>query len=176
MGIRNRSKYSDSFRAGAISAVLDDHRSYGEVARELGLDHKVIRRWVAQSTSVPHCVGKEGYDGSFKLQVVRYREEKGLSLLSTATLFGIGSERTILEWERIYAWLGASGLYEHKARGRPPKFMGRPKKKEPQTELEKLQAENAYLKAEVAFLKKVRALVEERIARESGRRPRRFKD
>lgn len=176
MGLRNRSKYSDSFREGAIWAVLNDHRSRRDVARELGIDHKVIRCWVAQSTSVAHCIGNEGYDGSFKLQVVRCREEKGLSLLSTATLFGIGSERTILEWERIYASRGAAGLYEHKPRGRPPQFMGRPKKKEPQTELEKLQAENAYLKAEVAFLKKVRALVEERIARESGRRPRRFKD
>lgn len=96
-------------------------------------------------------------------------------MLETATAFGIGSESTILFWERIYAARGAAGLYERKPRGRPPKTMGRTKKKEPQTELEKLQAENASLKAENGLLKKVRALVEERIARESGRRPRRFK-
>jgi transposase len=47
--------------------------------------------------------------------------------------------------------------------------MGRPKKKVPQTELEKLQEELRYLRAENAYLKKLGALVEERIARESGR-------
>jgi len=51
--------------------------------------------------------------------------------------------------------------------------MGRSKKKEPVSELDKLQAENARLKAELALLKKVRALVEEREARErmSGWKP-----
>jgi transposase len=47
--------------------------------------------------------------------------------------------------------------------------MGRPKKKLPETELEKLQEELRYLRAENAYLKKLRALVQERIARESGK-------
>ena len=48
--------------------------------------------------------------------------------------------------------------------------MGHPKKarKEPQTELEKALRENELLRAENALLKKVKALVEERIAREQG--------
>ncbi len=54
-------------------------------------------------------------------------------------------------------------------KGRPSNVMGRPKKKEPETELEKLQAELRYLRAENAYLKKLRALVQERIARESGK-------
>lgn len=175
MGIINKSKYPACVRMRAIAGVLDDFRSYRDVAREFGVDHKTIRQWVSQSSFVMHHAGKGGYDGDFKLRVLRYRSEKGLSLLKTATAFGIGSECTILVWERIYAARGAAGLYECKPRGCPPKTMGRAKKKEPQTELEKLQAENAYLKAQNALLKKVRALVEERIARESGRRPRRFK-
>lgn len=175
MGIINKSKYPDKVRLRAIAGVLDDFRSYRDVAREFGVDHKTIRQWVSQSKSMSHYAGKGGYDGDFKMRVLRCRSEKGLSLLETATAFGIGSECTILVWERLYAAQGVAGLYEHKPRGRPPKTMGRAKKKEPQTELEKLQAENAYLKAENALLKKVRALVEERIARESGKRPRRFK-
>ena len=53
--------------------------------------------------------------------------------------------------------------------------MGRPKKKKPEemTELERLRYENEYLKAENALLKKVKALVEEREARQrgTGRKP-----
>jgi len=49
--------------------------------------------------------------------------------------------------------------------------MGRPKKKQPETELEKLEAELRYLRAENAYLKKVRALVQERLLRESGKQP-----
>jgi transposase len=47
--------------------------------------------------------------------------------------------------------------------------MDRPKKKLPETELEKLQEELRYLRAENAYLKKMRALVQERIASESGK-------
>lgn len=176
MGISNRSKYSDSVRENAVRAVMEDHRSYREVARELGVDDKVIRRWVAQSVSPPRYPGPEDYDAAFKLRVLQYRKENQLSLLGTATALGIGAESTILSWERIYAQHGIEGLRASKPPGRPPKSMGRPKKREPQTELEKAQARVRYLEAEVAFLKKVRALVEERIARESGRRPRRSKD
>ena len=176
MGIRNRSKYSDRVREDAVRAVREDHRSYCAVAREFSVGHNTVHRWVAQNASVPRFAGKSDYDAAFKLRVLQYRKENQLSLLETATVFGIGAESTILSWERLYAQHGIKGLRASKPRGRPPKAMGRPKKREPQTELEKLQAENAYLKAEVAFLKKVRALVEERITRESGRRPRRSKD
>lgn len=50
----------------------------------------------------------------------------------------------------------------------------RPKKKQPPRALsreEELEQELAYLRAENAFLKKLRALVEERVARESGSTP-----
>jgi cell division protein FtsB len=47
--------------------------------------------------------------------------------------------------------------------------MGRPRKNsKPLTELERLQKENQELKTEIALLKKVRALVEERKARQRG--------
>lgn len=151
MGIINKSKYPDCVRMRAIAGVLDDFRSYCDVAREFGVDHKTVRQWVSQSSSVMHYAGKGCYDGDFKLRVSLgkrlicwRRPRRSVSVRSARSLSG----------SFIYAARGAAGLYEHKPRGRPPQTMGRVKKKEPQMELEKLQAENAYLKAEVALLKK----------------------
>ena len=50
------------------------------------------------------------------------------------------------------------------------------KAKSQPTEHEQLLAENERLRAEVAYLKKLQALVEERIARVSGREPGPSKD
>ena len=72
-------------------------------------------------------------------------------------------------WLRKFRHGGDEELFAIKPKGRPPQ-MGRPKKvrKEPQTELEKVLRENELLRAENALLKKMKALVEERIAREQG--------
>lgn len=79
------------------------------------------------------------------------------------------SETAVNTWVSKVKTGGYSSLAQTKQLERPSKDMGRPKKKQPETELEKLQQELCYLRAENVYLKKLRALVQERIARESGK-------
>jgi transposase len=106
----------------------------------------------------------------FKKRIVKEVLENLLSC-ETVALQNIISESAVYSWVTKVKKFGYSSLLEIKHKGRPPKQMGRPKNKAPETELEKLQAEVEYLRAENAYLKKLRALVEEREARKSGKKP-----
>ncbi len=102
-----------------------------------------------------------------------HKRQNGVSLRETAAYFGIPDEGVIRTWERLYSAQSIEGLTP-KPRGRPPMKKDKhkvSKSQTPATEHELLLAENERLRAEVAYLKKLRALVEERVARESGRKP-----
>ncbi|KAA6331386.1 hypothetical protein EZS27_020002 [termite gut metagenome] len=108
----------------------------------------------------------------FKEEVVRLIMEKHLPLAQVVLPYGV-SRSSLESWIRMVKANGYSSLAQQKKRGRPSTSMGRAKKHVPETALEKLQGENARLRAENSLLKKVKALVEEREARErmSGQQP-----
>jgi len=139
-----------------------------------------IRRWIEQYTryGVNGFKLRNGrYDGTFKLQVVRYYLEKGVSLNQTASYFKIPTEGIISTWIRAYERLGAEGL-SNKPRGRKKLPMTKKIKKkdtlpiDPASQkLAEMQKELDYLRAENAFLKKLRALVQqEEAAKAQARR------
>ena len=149
------------------------------IGRKFGISKDQIRRWV-------HAYRQLGESGlrrqahhsptaAFKSEVVGYVFEKGVSCDAAALKYGV-SRSAVMCWVRKVRVHGYESLQVTKPRGRPPKPMGRPKKREPQTELEKLRSRNEWLEAENALLKKVKALVEERIARESGKKRKPSKD
>lgn len=109
------------------------------------------------------------YPGKFRQRVVRDVMENGLSLDRASIKYEL-CPHTIAGWCKIARRGGMDALLVFHKQGRPPKdkTMGRPKKKtlEEMTELERLRYENEYLRAENALLKKVKALVEEREARQ----------
>lgn len=116
------------------------------------------------------------YSIDFKMSALRDILENNLSLSAPAVKFKV-SPSVISNWRNWHKKTGISGLT--KPRGRPPKNAmskktspKRPLTTEQELELE-LEEENAYLRAENAYLKKLRALVEERVAREReiGREP-----
>lgn len=174
-------KYSYEDRLRAVQYVLVDHMSVRSAADLLGCHQKDVRHWVARYERY----GKEGlrmkhgsYSGDFKLYVITYMRENHLSLFETAVKFGIPRDWTVNQWDRIYTKEGASGLYRDN-RGKMKKTdksklpaVSKPSKR---TE-EELLAELEYLRAENAYLKKLEALVEERIARESGKDAKPSKD
>lgn len=125
----------------AIAGVLDDHRNYRDTSREFGVDHKTVRRWVSQSSSVSHYAG--GCDGDFKLRVLRVAQKKAY-LCSRRP-------RHSASVRRARSLSGSAST-----------------QREVQRDCTSLSREVVHGNA---LLKKERTLVEERIARESGRRP-----
>jgi transposase len=164
-------KYSYEDRVRAVFYVLHDHMSAQSSALLLGCHKKDVQHWVARYK----LYGAAGlrlrhgsYSGDFKLSVICYMRENHLSLFETAVKFGIPRDCTVNQWNRIYEREGASGLYRVN-RGNMRKLK-KPLLSIPVKMSEaELQAELEYLRAENAYLKKLRALVLERIARESGK-------
>ena len=142
------------------------------ISRQTGLSESEVKRKVQQyrDTGVWQT-GRLAYTRStpeLKRLVVDAAIKQRLSYGEITIKYGI-SFSCLQSWLRKFRDGGYGELFATKPKGRPPQ-MGRPKKikKAPQTDLEKVLRENELLRAENALLKKVRALVEERIAREQG--------
>ena len=148
------------------------HCGAAQISRLTGIPKRQIERRIQQyrDTGV-WLVERKPYTKStpaLKRMAVDAVLKQRLSYGETTIKYGI-SFSCLQSWLRKFRHGGQDELFATKTKGRPPQ-MGRPKKvrKEPQTELEKALRENELLRAEVALLKKVKALVEERIAREQG--------
>jgi transposase len=143
------------------------------ISRELHIPETVVKTWLG----IYRSHGLLGFEKQpnkllsveLKEQVVRDVLNKFLSYPTVALKYQI-SQSTAYQWVQLVKQEGFSSLKEIK-RGRPTIAMGRPKKKQPETDFEKLEEELRYLRAENAYLKKVRALVQERLLRESGKPP-----
>ena len=157
-------------------AVALYRQGYGSrtIGKQLNIDARHIQRWI----DAYNAYGADSFDKrknanltyEQKKVVVREVLEKSLSC-DRASLKYLVSVSSVKSWVTQVRNNGYTSLAEIKPPGRPPKDMGRPKKKEPQTEQERMEEELRYLRAENAYLKKLRALVEERVARESGKSP-----
>ena len=157
-------KYSDEFRFKAIKLVEEGYSVFS-AARMLGIEEIILRRWNAnyQAGGLEQLVRKNrSYSPEFKMSVIEYKWEHGLSLIQTIAHFKIPSDSIVMQWERQYRDEGFSGLLPKK-KGRPGKM---PKKREIKprnlTREQELEVEIAQLKMENAYLKKLNALVQAR--------------
>jgi transposase len=169
------SKYSYEEKLEAVLRVINDGMSYRQSAHILGTGKTHVTRWVElyrQFGSEGLLIKHGSYSGDFKIYVVKYMYDNHLSLSQTAIKFGIPQDNTVGRWERIYYEEGPQALYRDN-RGRPKKMSSdKPRKKNLPKEIEEdLIAENQRLRMENEYLKKLQALVQERIARESGNEP-----
>lgn len=162
--------HSDKLR---VIEMYQSGYGFGYISKALLISHTVVETWIGLYNSY----GLSGFDKQpakelsveLKEQVVLDVLNKFLSYNTVALKYHI-SPSTAYQWVQLVKQEGFSSLKTSK-RGRPAKDMGRPKKKPPETDLEKLEEELRYLRAENAYLKKVRALVQERLLRESGKQP-----
>lgn len=169
---RRNQKYSYSDKMEVVTLY---NQGYGStiISKRLDINLKVVKTWLRLYRS-KGLVGfdkqpYQSYSIELKESVVRDVLNNCLSFASVALKYAI-DQSTAFRWVQLVKQEGFSSLKETK-QGRPAKEMGRPKKKQPETELEKLEEELRYLRAENAYLKKVRALVQERLLRESGKPP-----
>lgn len=161
----------------SIEEKLQTVELYGQgygcwlISKKLSINLSVIRCWL-------RLYRYKGLDGlvqpskplltnTFRQIAVQDYLDNKLSYVQASLKYGV-SDHAIADWVKKAKNHGISSLSDIKHNGRASKTMGRPKKKEPETELEKLQAELEYVRAENAYLKKLKALVEERIVRESS--------
>lgn len=156
-------KHSLEVKIKAVNDVLELGMSACAVAKGLNTVHSVVQRWVA----LYEKFGVEGlhmksktYTGDFKVHVVEYIHENGLSLFQGAVHFGIPSDSTVGKWDHIYFEDGPEALYRDN-RGRKAKV----KKDKPNAHSSKdedLIAEIQRLRMENEYLKKLNALVQAR--------------
>lgn len=169
---RKNLKHSYSDKLGVIELYEQGYGSRS-ISKELHISDTVVETWLR----IYRSKGLSGFDKQpnklfsteFKELVVRDVLNNCLSFPTVALKYQI-SQSTAYKWVQLVKQEGFSSL-NNTTRGRPTTVMGRPKKKQPETELEKLEEELRYLRAENAYLKKVRALVQERLLRESGKQP-----
>lgn len=169
---RNRKNQKHSY-SDKLKVVELYNKGYGStiISKEFQISKTVVKSWL----SIYRSKGLMGLEKQskkilsieFKKLVVCDVLNNCLSFPAAALKYGI-SQSTAYQWVQLVKQEGFSSLKETR-QGCPIKIMGRPKKKHPETELEKLEEELRYLRAENAYLKKVRALVQERLLRESGK-------
>lgn len=172
-------KYSKAEKLKAIRSILSGEHSTRSASVHFGIPRRNLRTWLCRYERY----GSQGldlrqgsYPGDFKEGVIIDMHENHLSLSQTAVKYGIPSDSTVLMWERIYRTEGVVGLYRDNRGRKQMKPTKAKKTKVPLTVEEELSRENELLRAEVAYLKKLRALVEKRVARESGNVPKPSKD
>lgn len=173
-------KYTYEQRIKAVLDVTEKYMSCRAVGKLLGCDAEHVRRWVKryEKFGLEGLTLKRGtYTGEFKQHVVEYMHENNLSFFKTAVFFGIPAGTTVGKWERIYYEEGPLALYRENRGQKKDMATDKEKKEKPNKkpvlskEIEEdLIAEVQRLRMENAYLKKLNALVQERIARENGKK------
>lgn len=159
-------KYDEHFKLSLVQQYLGGTSGYKSIARQHGVDHEVLRRWVLAF----RAHGLDGlkkkfshYSAEFKLSVLQHMWDNALALGQTAALFNIRNPGSLINWEREYRRAGLDGLAA-RPRGKPKSMSVAPPKPEPKPDAQKsredLQAELDYLRMENAYLKKLQALVQ----------------
>lgn len=160
-------KHDEQFKLAVVRQYLDGDVGYKAVARQRGLAHSMVHRWITwfQAHGTFVAAKRAGpYSADFKLSVLRHMWDNSLSFGQTAVLFNLRNPHCLSKWERIYRADGPSGLLPRR-RGRPknmtiPTTKPEPAPKADERPRDQLIAELEYLRMENAYLKKLRALVQ----------------
>lgn len=160
-------KYDEKFKLAVVQQYLGGTAGFKVIAREHGLAHAMVRRWVSSFRTL----GINGlrkkfsrYSAEFKLSVLQHMWDNDLSYGQAAVQFDIRNPGSVGAWERSYRRNGLEALQPGR-RGRSRQMPAPPIKTEAPPEdahrsREELLAEVKQLRMEVAYLKKLRALVQ----------------
>lgn len=160
-------KFTVDQKVEAVERYLNGYEGFKKIAKSMGTSHTTIMKWV----KLYEVNGMEGlekgytsYSLQFKMDVLKFMNETGASLLETASTFNIPTLSTLSVWRRLFETGGVEAL-ESKKKGRPL-MKKQSKHPSPITEtkpesIEALQAKVRQLEMENAYLKKLKSLVQE---------------
>lgn len=145
----------------AVQEYLTGNKSYKDIANQMKVDKKSVRKWVSYYKyhgidglkPLSHCIS---FTKMFKLEVVEYLERTGASYFEVAAIFNVRSQSSIPKWRKELR-----PYIEGSAQSNQKESFPMPKKKKPQEidEIKEMKKELEYLRMENAYLKKLRALV-----------------
>ena len=157
-------KFTTHQKLNAVMAYREGTDSMNGIAKSLGISPTLMRNWVKQfdhhgpmAFSKPYTT----YPAQFKLDVLQYMKENGVSANEAAAIFNIASPSSVWKWERQLR-TGGQGTLIPKKKGRPPMKdkTGNEKRRVPaEGSSEALQAEIDRLRMENEYLKNLNALV-----------------
>lgn len=159
----------------AVQRYLNGLVSYRELAKEVGVDHSVLRYWVMlfkhhgdQAFSFPYT----NYSPAFKLRVIQFTNETNYSIREASAIFHLPDPCMLRRWKKKWE-IGDEDALEIKEKG--PSAMSshnQKNKKENSSDpsIEELKKENELLRMENAYLKKLRALVQKESVKHSKRK------
>jgi transposase len=159
-------KYSWEHKLEAVIAYLESNDSFKTIAKRFGVGLTPLKSWVAlykEHGAVAFKSSYTSYDLHYKMDVLNYMNDFGVTANQAAAIFNISSPSTVHKWEQLLKESGIGALKSNK-KGRPTmkKENDKTTKKPAQVEgsVEALQAEIAHLRMENAYLKKLNALVQ----------------
>ena len=160
----------------AVIRLVDQGQTARSVSRKLHMNRNKLYEWLAayKEHGIQGLITKEKiFSYEEKCKIIREYQESELTLCQLSAKYDIASS-VLANWVRLAERKGFETLMSKK---RGPKTgmvrMKRLPKDECEKENERLRKENERLRLENLLLKKVRALVEEREARNRaiGRKP-----
>lgn len=158
-------KYTEQFKLKVVKHYLREDKGYTRLSTHYGVATPHIRHWVALYRE--H--GVEGlrrkvtrYSATFKLKVLRYMWDNGLSNRQAAAHFNIRNITSIGHWERRFREGGEAALTPYRRRTATVKAPTSKPEQQPDDERtrEDLLKELKYLRMENEVLKKLKALAQ----------------
>jgi len=158
-------KFTLSQKLDAVTRYQNGSESVRKIAESIHAPNSVVLNWIKQYEYHGLSAFEKSYTSyttQFKMDVLKYMQENGVSSNEAAVIFKISSPGLIRKW-RIQFELGGLDALFSKQKGRPS-MKKETKKQGKQTlvegSIEALQARIMQLEMENEYLKKLNALVQ----------------
>ncbi len=114
-------KYTADEKIQVVQRYLNGNESYREIGKAIGIRDTVILNWVnqyKQHGAEAFVKRYTNYTQQFKLDVLNFMIENGMSFYETAAIFNIPAPSTIIVWKKQLETQGVDAL-QSKKKGRP---------------------------------------------------------
>ena len=160
-------KYTIEQKLNAVIQYQNSSVSMREIAEQIGTSKSVVHDWIKQYEYHGLSAFEKSYtsySSQFKMDVLNFMNENGVSPDKAAVIFKIPGPRLIRKWRSQLKAHGIEALFSKKERRLSMKkeTKKQPKQGHLESSTKALQARIKYLEMENEYLKKLNALVQEK--------------